>query len=322
LGYYRDLLTERVNTAKQMAAESRKLKADADTEEAQHTLRMGELDIAAKRDHNAVLLATKHKGNEERVASDIALENEEYQLQVTAFNAELAALDSHAKDYENKKKAIQDREEELTRAHEAKITQIKDKAEVERSQRILSAEQHFNDAIAQGLTSTLMRHQSFAAMMGNIGSQIAEGIMQNAIKSILADDMTKEHDAAAAARKAFLAGMHFPFPANLVMAPVLGAAAFASVMAFAEGGLVPGVENFDSVNAKLTPGETVLPKQMTERLSRAAGDSDSSARPIAIHVHHNPTIHALDSESMGRVLQKNAEVLTKHVEHTLRKMNR
>jgi hypothetical protein len=47
--------------------------------------------------------------------------------------------------------------------------------------------------------------------------------------------MAKEHEAAAAARQAYLAGMHFPFPANLVMAPVLGAAAFASVMAF-EGG--------------------------------------------------------------------------------------
>ena len=178
------------------------------------------------------------------------------------------------------------------------------------------------DTIASGLTATLMRHQSFASMMGSIGDEVASGMLQTAIKSAMALDFGKEKEAAAAARKAFLTGWNFPFPANIVMAPTLGAMAFASMMAFAEGGLVPGVEMGDVVPAMLTPGEAVLPKKMTEQISRAS-DSDSNQRtPVHVHVHHNPTIHALDAESMGRVLQKNADVLTKHVEHTLRKMNR
>src|SRR6185369_5348146 len=105
--------------------------------------------------------------------------------------------------------------------------------------------------------------------------------IRNAIKSILADDMTKEHDAAAAARKAFLAGMQFPFPVNVVMGPVLAAAAFASVMAFQEGGLVPGVGIGDVQPAMLEPGETVLPKKMSENLSRAA-NADAGPRPVQI----------------------------------------
>ena len=109
---------------------------------------------------------------------------------------------------------------------------------------------------------------------------------------------------------------------GIVMGPVLGAAAFASVMAFEGGGIVPGVGIGDIVDAKLEPGETVIPKKMTEQLNRAANSDDAGPRPVQVHVHHAPTIHALDAESMGRVLQKNAEVLTKHVEHTIRKMNR
>jgi hypothetical protein len=148
-------------------------------------------------------------------------------------------------------------------------------------------------------------------------------MIQNAIQSMLADDMTKERDAAAAARKAFLAGMHFPFPVNLVMAPTLAAGAFASVMAFESGGIVPGVGRGDVVPAMLTPGETVIPRQMTERLSRAASDDDSQRRgDIHVHVHHAPTIHALDATGMERVLRKNAHVLTQHVQNELRKMNK
>jgi hypothetical protein len=146
-------------------------------------------------------------------------------------------------------------------------------------------------------------------------------MMQNAIKSILALNMTKEHEAAAAARLGYLAGMKFPFPVNLAMAPVLGAMAFASVMAFEGGGIVPGVGRGDIVPARLEPGETVLPRRMTEKLSKASDSGDS--RPhMQVHIHHSPTIHALDSQGMDRVLTKHADTLQQHFERTVRKMNR
>src|SRR6185436_925140 len=114
-------------------------------------------------------------------------------------------------------------------------------ATIARNARILAAEDQMRNSVAQGLAGFLMRHQSFAAMISSLGDQIATGMIQNSIKSMLALDMTKPKEAAAAARKGYLAGMHFPFPINLVMAPTLGAAASASVMAFERGGLVPDV---------------------------------------------------------------------------------
>jgi hypothetical protein len=74
----------------------------------------------------------------------------------------------------------------------------------------------------------------------------------------------------------------------------------------------------------LTPGETVIPKDLSEGLRNAArsGNLGNSGPDIHLHVHHSSTIHALDSQGMERALKKNADVLTKHLHHQFRKMNR
>jgi hypothetical protein len=100
--------------------------------------------------------------------------------------------------------------------------------------------------------------------------------------------------------------------------------AFASQMAFAEGGIVPGVEMGDTVPALLTPGEAVLPKDLTERLSNAArfGNSDGGGGDVHVHVHHSPTIHALDSQGRERVLEQHADLISRKTANHFRKMNR
>lgn len=179
--------------------------------------------------------------DQQRLAEAVQVANEEYALKLTALSQQIAALDKGGKDYENKLQQLQDKQKQFIQQHENEITAIKDKAEIERNQRILSAEQRMNDKMARGLTDVLMRHQTFGAMITSIGNQVASGMMQNAIESVMANDYTKESDAAKAAREMFNAGAKFPFPANIVMAPALGAMAFASVMAFQDGGVVPGI---------------------------------------------------------------------------------
>lgn len=323
-GFYKQLLVERVNTAKQMALEQAKLDADAGKESAEHQSKMDQLAAEAEHQHQLLLLATKIKGDQARVESDIQLADQEYKAKQEQFERELAALDKHAKDYENKKKAIQDREVELTKAHENQVTAIREKAEIDRANRILQAERRMDDAIASGLSSVILRHQTFGKMLLGIGDEIAQGMIQNAIKSILADDMSKEHDAAAAARKAFLAGEStIPGIGGVILGGALAAAAFASVMAFEGGGIVPGVEKGDVVNAKLTPGETVIPKQMTDKLNRAADDSGATGKTVHNHTHrHEHNWHAIDGASVEKMLDKHGDKFNKHVEGQLRKMNR
>ena len=164
--------------------------------------------------------------------------------------------------------------------------------------------------------------ESFGAMITSIGSQIPSGMMQNAIKSIMANYFTKESEAAKAAREMFNAGAKFPFPANIVMAPALGAMAFASVMAFQDGGVVPGIGKGDHVPAMLEPGEGVVPGGVMDGLrNMARSGTMGGGKQYHVHAPVHFNLSALDSTGMDAVLDKHGDKLQKHFEKTLRKMN-
>jgi hypothetical protein len=322
--FYRELLSQRVNLITEMAEEEKKRKTEAGDEEAEHEQKMGELLLSAQKQHQAMLDSARHVSEAKRIQEETQFADAEYANKLKEFQREQAALDKNGKDYANKLKAIQDKEKQLDQQHANEIAAIKEKAQIESNARILSADNRFADALSSNLTKTLMGHQSFAKMINQLGDQVVSGMIQNAIKSMLTDDMTKERDAAAAARKAFNIGMSMG-PAGIVLGPVFGAAAFAAVMAFEGGGIVPGTGTGDIVPAMLTPGEGVVPKGVMEGLSNLAksgGMSGGTTQITHVHIHHSPTIHALDSEGMDRVLEKNSATLQRHFEHTLRKMNR
>jgi hypothetical protein len=310
---------------KEEASERAKLAQEAGKEDAGHDSKMAELQLAADRQDGQLRISQGRMTGQAIVDMEIAFADREYAAQKQALDKEQTTLDTHAKDYENKLKALNDRQLELTRQHENQITQIKVKAEEERNSRILSAERKADDEIARGLTQVLMRHETFAKMMVSLGNQVVGGLMETALKSILADDMTKEHDAAAAARKAYLAGQQIGGPFGTVVGAAMAAVAFTSVMAFDQGGIVPGVGVGDTVPAILTPGEAVLPKKLTESLSNMAkfGDGNGDSAPD-IHVHHHATynVQAFDSRGVDQVLQDHGQKFTDHAVRTLRKMNR
>jgi hypothetical protein len=319
-GFYSQLKTARVSLVREMTDEENKQRGEAGKEAASHSEKMAELAIASDKEYQALLDSAHRVSDAQEIAEAIRFADAEYNVRMDGYDRDIAALDKHGKDYENKLKALQDRQLELTREHENEVTQIRDKAAEARNARILSGEMHLQDSIAAGMTSMLMRHQTFGQMMVSVGDQVASGMIQNALKSIMSNDMTKESDAAAAARKAYLAGMHFPFPVNIVMGPALGALAFASVMAFEAGGIVPGVERGDIVPARLEPGEAVLPKNMTERLSRATGD-EGDGKHVHVHHHASYTIHAIDGASVRGMLEKHGDEFARHATSHLRKMN-
>ena len=250
--FYRGLLVSRLETAKQMQDEQDKLSEQAGKEQADHTLKMAQLQLAADKMAISLKMSQHRTTAAEVVAEEVKAANDELKVKQTAFAAEIAALDKHGKDYDNKLKAIQNKEEQMVRQHENTVTQIKDKAEEDRNRRILSAETRFNDEIARGLTQVLMRHESFAKMMDQLGSQVVTGMMENAIKSAMMDDFGKEKDAAKAARKAYNSGMEIGGVAGAIIAPIWAAGAFAAVMAF-QGGTdsVPGTGSGDIVPAML-----------------------------------------------------------------------
>jgi hypothetical protein len=259
----------------------------------------------------------------ERMASEERMANQELANQRTAAQQELAALDTTGKEYENKKQQINDKIEQAEKQHQNRMQQIQDQAAAQEYSRLTQQEQRMANTYAQGFSKVIMGKESFGKMMQQVDSQIAGSMIQHAIMSMIALDMTKEREAASAARKAFVSGMSMPPPANVFIAPAWAAAAFASVMAFESGGIVPGVGKGDTVPAMLEPGEGVLSNKQMDTLREAAnGDAPTGGQQVHIHHHATYHVHALDGPSVDRVLQEHGEKFTDHVTNTLRKMNR
>jgi hypothetical protein len=317
-------MTQRVENTRRFAEEEAKDKADAARAAADDQQKMGEIALAAAKEHQALLDSGRRISVQAQIAEEIQFANQKYALMLTAQSQELAGLDKGGKDFENKQREILNRQKQTVQQYENELTAIREKAEIERNGRILSADQRFNDTVASGLTQSLMGHKSFAAEFTSIGNTVVTGMMQNAIKSVMANDFTKESDAAAAARKAFLAGWHFPFPANIVAAPVMGAAAFAAVMAFQDGtDSVPGSGKGDKVPAMLEPGEGVVPGGVMEALRNMARSGDmGGGRHYHVQAHFAPTVHALDADGVDTVLDKHADKFQKHFENVVRRMNK
>lgn len=75
-----------------------------------------------------------------------------------------------------------------------------------------------------------------------------------------------------------------------VLAPVAASAAFATVMAFREGGIVPG-DGGDGIPALLHPREMVLPERVAKTVTdnvRQGGDGGTGKTP---HFHYSPIVH-------------------------------
>jgi hypothetical protein len=318
--FYRTLLTQRVETTRVMAEEEAKVRAEAGKIEAEHDLKMGELGIAADKEQAALRVSGRRQSLQDILALEAVFAEREYQLKMDSYSKETAALNQNDKDYENKLKQIQNKELELTKQHENEITAIQDKAEKKRNADLLAADTSMANGISKALSDTLLRHQSFAAVMGSIGDQLVTQTIQATIEYMFALDMPKEKEAAAAGRKGWLAGQKFPYPLDTVMPYVLAALSFAAVMAFEKGGIVPGSGRGDIVPAMLEPGEAVLPKSMVDA-ARSGGNSGSGG---TVHLHYRPTYHVqtIDSGGIRDTLKKHNEEFSRHFESTLRKMNR
>lgn len=323
--FYRELLNQRVETLRQQTEEENKLRAEAAKEGADSDEKMGALSIAAEKQQMALEDSAHRVSAQQRIAEESRMANEEFANKMAALEREAAGLDKSGKDYENKLVQLQNHEKQLVKEHANELAEIKIRAEEESNQRILAAENRRNDAIARGLSQSIMGHQTWAKMVTNLGDQVVSGMLQNAIKSMLTDDMTKERDAAHAARKAYNIGIGIGGPAGMVLGPTFAAAAFAGVMAFNSGtDAVPGIGNTDSVAARLTPGEGVVPGGVMDGLRKMARDGGFSNGGTTQHLHYHPTyhVHTIDGDGMQDALEKNSHVVTKHIENTLRRMNK
>lgn len=321
-GYYRELLTQRVSLTAEMAQEQGKLTAESGKQSAEAFEKAGEEMIAAQKGQDAVINSAKSTTSAQRAAEETRLANEEFTIQVIAAGKELAALDKSSNDYQSKVQDIQNKEQQMVQKHANDLAAIKEKAEIESNQVILSAEQRSTGMIADGLTKSIMGHQTWAKMVVSFGNEAVSGLIKNSLMIMMQQDKERLGDARKAATSAYKTGESMG-PAGIVLGPVFAAAAFAGVMAFQDGGIVPGVGRGDIVPAMLEPGEGVLPKGLMAQIADNAKNGTANTGPqnrVQMHIHMSAS--ALDSDGVDTVFEKHADTIQKHFERTLRRLNK
>jgi tape measure domain-containing protein len=219
---------------------------------------------------------------------------------------------------------------EATRAQETqrKITETQRKAEADRLALIRKAQKEEFDLEAQKAQAQKQwDEQTYAQRLGTAqaGMNALSGLMKS-----------KNREAFEVGKAAAIAQALVTIPATAIEAykslagiplvgPGLGAAAAAAAvvtgmeqvrsiqsqrLAFAEGGLVPGVGNRDTVPALLTPGEVVVPKNnyndLKDSFVRGAVNDD---QVMLLQAGNNIQMRILDTLTYGTVNEKLTSML-------------
>ncbi len=168
-----------------------------------------------------------------------------------------------------KLKEIEDKKTQIIRQAANEQIKIREQAEEKQFQDIKRAEERMASVISQNVAKSLVEGKNMAKGFEDMGKQMLEAATANTLKMILLGDMKQAKDAGHAAASAFTWVMQdVPFPANAVIAPAAAAASFAGVMAFEQGGEIPGVGPKPIIGHG---GETVVTKALTDRVEEAEG---------------------------------------------------
>jgi hypothetical protein len=310
----RDAANQRAAIAKalQQATADDALKAAITAADRQKKL----ADQAAKNDE-----ALHRKTAAQTLQAEISANNAEINAEVIAYQTRLKNLDKFDKDYEKKVKELNDKIVEATRKGQDDETSIIAAAAQKQAMEIKSSEDRMKEAIAGDIANSIVMNKSLAASFRQTGEQMAEQMIKNLLMMELTGDKEKLIHAKNAYGKAFDAMSGIP-PAPM-WGYAAGAAAFAAVMSFEEGGKIPGsaVGSAGAVPIIGHQGETVVTKALTDRVEAAErGGNNGSSGPHTWNF--SPQIHAMDAEGVDRVLAKHSSVFQRHVAATMRRMNK
>jgi hypothetical protein len=205
---------------------------------------------------------------------------------------------------------LYNKRKQLEQEGENQVAQIKAKAEEKQYQDIKNAELKMQEAVAQTALKSILENKNMAQAFEQVGKQMLETALTNLVQMQTIAGKEKLVNAEKAATDAYA------WAGNPILGAVLAAGAFTAVMAFANGGLVPGSGSGDTVPAMLSPGETVVSKTLTDSVR----NNTTNNKGGDVHVH--TTVHAVDAAGFEGLLNKHANVVAKHVKTQLRKANR
>jgi hypothetical protein len=313
--FFRDMLSMRIQAFREEKDEESKANdeaikqqnkaADAAAEEkARHSTAMDKIQSPGKSDFDAV----RDQLNQEYNAKHDALQRDYDATQTMGQQkvAEQARINSEI--------------EQLDKKHQ---DQMNENAAAQAQSQNAAAMETAN-AWGQSMLKVAEGHESMSKVATQAFDSMIAHSLQAALMEVAHEKTAQLAHAEAAAAAAFHAMAGIP-----VVGPVLGAAAaaatFAGAMAFNEGtDRVPGVGNGDTVDAKLTPGEGVVPGGIMDNLNKMAKDGGFNRTQPSTHVHMHNTYHVntIDGDGMQDALDKHSDQIQRHVDKALRRQNR
>jgi len=251
---YRSLQQQRVQTIRQMAEQE--LQARIQSIEA--ASKIDEQSIASQYRIAQMQLEARGATINDQERLELEHENNLYAVELNGLNRELQALEQSGQAKIAETQKTQQKIQALTQAHENQVAEIQARADTSRQQEFARTMVQMESSAARGFLSILRGHENFAAMMSGIAGSLTQSLIQAAIERMNHQESEKLSDAKTAAVHTYAEVSSWPI-VGPVAAPALAAGAFAAVMAFNQGGIVPGVGRGDIVPAMLTTVKVLSP---------------------------------------------------------------
>jgi len=184
------------------------------------------------------------------------------------------------------------------------------------------------DKFNEGIIRVMENSQSLGRAMQQVWNSIASAVITALLRTVeqmiinaavqkSITDSTKISEAAAAARRTYASVSAIPY-IGWILAPPAAAAAFAAVLAFERGGIIPG--GIGEAVPMLGHGqEMVLPAHVSNWVLQAAGARPDGSGGSSNFHYHAPEVSAFDSGGLDRVLNNHADRFGRAAMHYLRR---
>ncbi len=223
-------------------------------------------------------------------ALEIAAVKTEVAAEVAAYKERIKNLDTFGKDYAKKVQELNDKVKQIEKSGSEQVTQIKHDASMKQLTDIQQAETRMYQTIADNIAKSIVENKNLLQSFEQTGQQMLEGMIKNLILMELTHEKTKLLSAKDSAVKSYDWASTWGGP---IAGAVAAATAFSAVMAFEQGGKIPGEGAVPIIGHG---GETVVTKALTDRVERAEGTGgNTNAGPM--HVNYAPHYHGQYDEA-------------------------
>jgi hypothetical protein len=201
--------------------------------------------------------------------------------EVAALDQRIESLNKHDAEYLVKLKQLEDKKAQIIKQGGNEVTKIQNKAEEEKFQDVERAELKIANAIAKTTARSIIEGGNMAKAFADLGKSMSSAALDSVIQMETVEGRKKLIKAKGAASSAYTSvfeNMAIPYPINQILAPIAAGAAFAGVMAFEQGGMIPGTGPVPIVGHG---GESVVTKALTDRVEASEGRG-GGRRPVSI----------------------------------------